>query len=70
MGTINFFRRFVPDFAVNVKPMHNILKKDHPSSWIDDVEKDFIIVKKAISSAPVLAKLNFEKDFITYTNAT
>jgi hypothetical protein len=70
MGTINFVRRFVSDFVVIVKPIHNILKQDHPFSWTDDVEKDFVRIKKEISSAPVLAKPNFEKDFIIYTNAT
>jgi hypothetical protein len=70
MGIINFVRRFVPDFVVMVKPIHNILKQDHSFSWTDDVENAFLRIKKAISSASVLAKPNFEKDFIVYTNAT
>jgi hypothetical protein len=70
MGTINFVRRFVPNFVVIVKPIHNILKQDQYFSWTDDVKKDFIKIKRAISSTPVLAKLDFEKDFIIYTNAT
>jgi hypothetical protein len=70
MGTINFVRRFVPDFVVMVKPIHNLLKQDRTFSWTDEVEKDFIGIKKEISSAPVLAKPDFNKDFIIYTNAT
>jgi hypothetical protein len=70
MGVINFVRRFVPDFAVMVKPIHNLLKQDHSFSWTDDVENDFEGIKKAISSAPVLAKPDFEKEFTIYTNAT
>jgi hypothetical protein len=70
MGIINFVRRFVPDFVVMVKPIHNLLKQDHSFSWTDDVENSFLRIKKAISSAPVLAKLDFEKYFIIYTNAT
>jgi hypothetical protein len=70
MGIINFVRRFVPDFVVMVKPIHNILKQDRSFSWTDDVENAFLRIKKAISSAPVLAKPDFEKDFIIYTNAT
>ena len=69
MGIINFVRRFVPDFSVMVKPIHNLLKQDHFFSWIDDVENDFIRIKKEISSAPVLAKPDFEKEFMIYTNA-
>jgi hypothetical protein len=70
MSTINFVQRFVPNFFVIVKPINNILKQDQYFSWTYDVEKDFINIKRAISSAPVLAKLDFEKDFIIYTNAT
>jgi hypothetical protein len=70
MGKINFVRRFIPNFARMVKPIHNMLKKDRSFSWNDDTEKDFIEIKKAISSTPILAKPNFEKDFIIYTNAT
>jgi hypothetical protein len=70
MSIINFVRRFVPNFAIIVKPIHNILKKDHYFSWKDDVRNDFLRINKAISSAPVLAKSYFEKDFIIYTVAT
>jgi hypothetical protein len=42
-----------------VKPIHNLLKKDRSFSWIDDVKDDFVGIKKAISSVPVLAKTDF-----------
>jgi hypothetical protein len=61
MGVIHFVRRFVPDFFVMVKPIHNLLKKDRSFSWTDDVENYFVGIKKAISSTPVLAKLDCEK---------
>jgi hypothetical protein len=67
MGIIKFVRRFVPDFVVMVKPIHNILKQDHSFSWTGDIENAFVRIKKAISSTPVLVKPDFEKDFIIYT---
>jgi hypothetical protein len=70
MGIINFVRRFVPDFALMVKPIHNLLKKDRSFSWTDDVKNSFIRIKKLISSTLVLVKPDFEKDFIIYTNST
>jgi hypothetical protein len=70
MGVINFVHRFVPDFAIMVKPIHNLLKKDRYFSWTYDVENDFVGIKKEINSTPVLAKLDFEKEFMIYTNAT
>jgi hypothetical protein len=57
-------------FAVMVKPVHNLLKKDHSFSWIDDAENVFVGIKKVISSALVMGKLDFEKEFMIYTNAT
>jgi hypothetical protein len=70
MGIINFVRRLVPNFSIMVKPIHNLLKQDHSFSWTNDIENAFVRIKKAISSAPVLAKPDFEKEFIIYTNAT
>jgi hypothetical protein len=70
MGVINFVCRFVPDFVVMVKPIHNLLKQDRSFFWTDDVENAFVGIKKVISSAPVLAKPDFEKEFMIYTNAT
>jgi hypothetical protein len=61
MGIINFFRRFVPDFAVIVKPIHNFLKQDCSFSLTDDTKNDFVRIKNSISSASILAKLDFEK---------
>jgi hypothetical protein len=69
MGVINFVRRFVSDFFVMVKTIHNLLKQYRSFSWIDDVEDAFVGINKVINSALVLAKLDFEKDFMIHTNA-
>lgn len=42
MGKINLIRRFIPDFARMVKPIHNMLKQDRSFSWNDTIEKDFV----------------------------
>jgi hypothetical protein len=70
MGIINFVRRFVPNFAVMVKPIHNLLKQYFSFSWTEYVENDFVRINKAIGSTLVLEKSYFEKYFIIYTNAT
>jgi hypothetical protein len=69
MGVYNFVRRFVPDFVVMVKLIHNLIKQHHSFSWTNDVEDSFVGIKKAIISTPVLAKMDFEKEFMVYTNA-
>jgi hypothetical protein len=70
LGIINFVHRFLPNFVVMVKPIHNILKQDRSFSWTDDFKNAFVRIKKEINSAPVLEKPYFEKYFIIYTNAT
>jgi hypothetical protein len=70
MGIINFVHRFVLDFVVMVKPIHNILKHDCSFYWTYNIDNSFLRIKKAINSSPILAKPNFEKYFIIYTNAT
>jgi hypothetical protein len=59
MDIINFVHIFVPNFIIIVKPIHNILKQDHYFSWTYDVDNDFLMIKKDISSALILAKMNF-----------
>jgi hypothetical protein len=70
MGIINFVCGSVLDFSLMVKPIHNILNQYRSFSWIHDVENSFIRINKEISSASVLAKLDFKKYFIIYTNST
>ena len=64
MGIINFVRRFVHDFSLMVKPIHNLLKKYHSFSWIDDVENDFVRVKKEINSTSFLVKQILRKSLL------
>ena len=70
MGTINFVRRFVPDFAQIVKPLQQMVKQSVQFKW-NDVEKNaFSKIKKSIAHAPSLKSPNFKKYFILYTFAS
>ena len=67
MGTINFVRRFVPEFAQIVKPLQQMIKRSVRFTW-NKLEKDaFNKIKTSIAHAPSLKSPNFEKDFILYT---
>ena len=67
MGTINFVRRFVPDFAQIVKPLQQMVKKSVQFKWNDVEKNSFSKIKTSIDHAPSLKIPNFEKDFILYT---
>ena len=70
MGTINFLRRFVPDFAQIVKPLQQMVKKSVQFKWIDLEKGVFNKIKTSISHVPSLKCPNFEKEFILYTFAS
>ena len=70
MGTINFVRRFVLDFAQIVKPLQQMMKQSVQFKW-NNVEKNiFSRIKIAVVHAPSLKSPYFEKDFILYTFAS
>ena len=70
MGTINFVRRFVPDFTQIVKPLQQMVKQSVQFKWTDVEKNAFSKIKKYFVHTPSLKSLDFEKDFILYTFAS
>ena len=70
MGTINFVRRFVLDFAQIVKPLQQMVKQSVQFKWTDVEKNAFSKIKTSIAHAPSLKSSNFEKDFILYNFAS
>ena len=70
MGTINFVRRFVPDFAQIVKPLQQMVKQSVQFKWTDIEKVAFKDIKIAIVEPPSFKCPDFEKDFILYTFAS
>jgi hypothetical protein len=65
-GLAGWYRRFVKDFASLVAPLYELTKtkkKKDKLDWTDEAEKAFCNVKTALSTAPVLAKPNFNLPF-------
>jgi len=62
--------RFVPNYATIVKTINLLLKKDQRFEWTENIQRDFNNIKHAISTAPVLISLNFNKYFIIYSFAS
>ena len=70
MGTINFVRRFVPDFAQIVKPLQQMVKQNEQFKWIEIEKNAFSKIKTAVAHAPSLKSPDFDKYFILYTFAS
>lgn len=65
-GKINFVQRFILDYALIVKPINKLLKKNKDFEWTPESQRAFANIKSAIVSSLVLESPNFGKHFILY----
>lgn len=61
LGLLNYYRRFVDNFAKIAKPLTYLLKKDVPFKWTDNCEHSFEELKKALMNPPLLVYPDWEK---------
>jgi hypothetical protein len=67
---IFFLRRFIPNFAEIVKLITYMLKKNNKVKWKKEAKASFARIKKVISEAPILASLDYLKDFLIFSFAS
>jgi hypothetical protein len=70
LGFANFYRRFIRNFSLLFKPLHNLLKKDHPWIWQNEQKQSFQFLKRAFTTAPVLAMYDYDKKTVLETDAS
>lgn len=71
LGTISYYRRFIPRFAHIAKPMTSQLRKEVKDICISaEYEKTFEELKNIMSSNLLLTYPNFEEPFILTTDAS
>jgi hypothetical protein len=61
LGTINFIRRFIENFAELAKHITTMLRKNSEVKWIEEAKHSFNVIKEAITKAPVLISPDFTK---------
>lgn len=81
LGFIGYYRRFIPNFALTARCLHDLLgggttkksKKKVPVKsfvWTSKEQNAFDALKKSCTEAPVLTYADFSKPFIVHTDAS
>jgi hypothetical protein len=70
LGTMNFWRKFVPNFSSIARPLHNLTRHNSPFIWTPDCQTAFDSLKSIIASEPVLRHPNHDLPFILTTDAS
>lgn len=68
LGFANYYRRFIKAYSIISRPLTIILQKDG-FIWGPEARNAFGNLKTSLSSASVLALLDFNKTFIVETDA-
>ena len=86
IGLASYYRRFIPDFTKWAGPLHSLIiqastmykvrtgilkKSDLPDfNWTEECQEAFDNLKRALTSAPILAYPDYSKPFILEMNAS
>lgn len=63
LGITGYYRRFIQGYGNICKPLHSLLKKDS-FEWTTAATTTFLQLKSAMTSSPVLALPNYNRDFM------
>ncbi|XP_043206059.1 uncharacterized protein K02A2.6-like [Amphibalanus amphitrite] len=55
LGMVNYVGRFIPQLAETLRPLNDLLRRDHHWTWDVPQEQALEAVKRLVSEAPVLA---------------
>ena len=72
IGTVNFYRKFIPHFAEIATPLTDLTAKKLPNKvkWEIEHQIAFDKLKDAITSYPILRSPDFTKMFVLQTDAS
>ena len=70
LGCCNYYKKFCKNFAMIARPLNKLLMKDVSFAWTDETEDCFQNLKEILTTAPILAFPDFDRQFIVYTDAS
>ena len=70
LGLAGYYHRFIENFSKIAKPMTNLLKKTNEFEWTPECEQSFQTLKQKLTTTPMLALPDIQKDFVVYCDAS
>ena len=70
LGLVNYYRRFIKNFAQVARPMNVLTRKDIKWQWKEEQQKAFDELKRIFTTKPVLAALDLDKEFRVEADAS
>lgn len=70
MGLAGWYRRFIKDFSEITAPITELEKKKVKFEWNDERENAFNLLKKALTTAPILASPRYDLPFEIQADAS
>ncbi|CAJ0605872.1 unnamed protein product [Cylicocyclus nassatus] len=70
LGMCSFFRRFIHNFATIAAPLTALTKKNVPFDWTPQCKEAMDHLKKALTTAPVLAAPRLGRPFVIETDSS
>jgi len=70
LGLVNYYRRFIKDFARVTRLINMLTRKDEKWVWEDSQQKAFDGLKRIFTTKPVLAALDLDKEFRVEADAS
>jgi hypothetical protein len=70
LGMVGYYRRFIKGFSSIARPMTKLLKKDNKFVWIPKCEESFQVIKKKLTTAPVLTLPDIHQSFVIFCDAS
>ena len=70
LGSANFWRKFIEDYSIIVKPLNLLRQRNRPFIWADKQQQAFDAIKEALTEAPVLRIPDPSQPFQLETDAS